>query len=278
MTKTSKKSPPRIGVTEAKTGPETPFPDAEAAQRAAQALNERCQRIMQQFWDRQAEQQGFQIPDPLVVGKAFFELGAAMLQDPAKLAEAQSKLWQGYADLFDAASKRLNGEAAAPVAVPAPDDKRFKDDAWSENVLFDTLKQSYLLTSNWIREAVSDVDGLDSKTRDKVNFYTRQWVNALAPTNFAATNPKVIQHTLDTKGENLVKGLDHLLTDLERGEGQLRISMTDETAFTLGQNIAVSPGKVVFQNDLMQLIQYAPTTEKVARRPLLIVPPWINKF
>lgn len=278
MTKTSEKSPPRIGVTETKAGPETPFPDAEAAQRAAQVLNERYQRIMQQFWDRQAEQQGFQIPDPLVVGKAFFELGAAMLQDPVKLAEAQSKLWQGYADLFDAASKRLNGETPGPVAVPAPDDKRFKDEVWSENVLFDTLKQSYLLTSNWIREAVSDVDGLDSKTRDKVNFYTRQWVNALAPTNFAATNPKVIQRTLDTKGENLIKGLDHLLADLERGEGQLRISMTDETAFTLGQNIAVSPGKVVFQNDLMQLIQYAPTTEKVARRPLLIVPPWINKF
>jgi polyhydroxyalkanoate synthase len=276
MTETPKKPPARTDAADAH--PEPPFPDPEAAQRAAQALNERCQRIMQRFWDRQAEQQGFQIPDPLVVGKAFFELGAAMLQDPAKLAEAQSKLWQGYADLFDAASKRLNGEAAAPVAVPAPDDKRFKDEAWSENVLFDTLKQSYLLTSNWIRDAVRDVEGLDPKTRDKAAFYTRQWVNALAPTNFAATNPKVIQRTLDTKGDNLVKGLDHLLEDLERGEGQLRISMTDETAFTLGQNIAVSPGKVVFQNDLMQLIQYAPSTEKVFKRPLLIVPPWINKF
>ncbi|MEP1030542.1 MAG: hypothetical protein ABJI62_12650, partial [Alphaproteobacteria bacterium] len=121
MTKTPQKSPPRI---EAKEGDQaSPFPDAEEAQRAAQALNERCQRIMQRFWDRQAEQHGFQIPDPLVVGKAFFELGAAMLQDPAKLAEAQSKLWQGYADLFDSASKRLNGEDAAPVAKPAPDDK-----------------------------------------------------------------------------------------------------------------------------------------------------------
>lgn len=276
MTKTSKKSPPRI---EAKDGePTSPFPDPEEAQRAAQALNERCQRIMQQFWERQAEQHGFQIPDPLVVGKAFFELGAAMLQDPAKLAEAQAKLWQGYADLFEAASKRLSGEEAAPVAEPAPDDKRFKDEAWSENVVFDTLKQSYLLTSNWIRDAVREVDGLDPKTREKVTFYTRQWVDALSPTNFAATNPKVIQRTLDTKGENLVKGLDRLLEDLERGEGQLRISMTDETAFTLGENIAVSPGKVVFQNDLMQLIQYAPSTEKVFKRPLLIVPPWINKF
>ncbi|PIW27933.1 MAG: class I poly(R)-hydroxyalkanoic acid synthase [Rhodospirillales bacterium CG15_BIG_FIL_POST_REV_8_21_14_020_66_15] len=266
--KTAAKEPPAA----------SPFPDTEEAQRAAQALNERCQRIVQRFWERQAEQHGFQIPDPLVIGKAFFELGAAMLQDPAKLAEAQARLWQGYAELFDAASKRLKGEAAAPVAEPAKDDKRFKDEAWSENVVFDTLKQSYLLTSNWIREAVHDVEGLDPKTREKVNFYTRQWVNALAPTNFAATNPKVIQRTLDTKGDNLVKGLDHLLEDLERGEGQLRISMTDDKAFKLGENIAVSPGKVVFQNDLMQLIQYAPTTETVFKRPLLIVPPWINKF
>ena len=276
MTKTSSKDKTRPDPQDAPA--DTLFIDSEEAQRAAQALNERCQRIMQRFWQRQAETNGFQIPDPLVVGKAFFELGAAMFSDPAKLAEAQAKLWQGYADLFEAASKRIGGEAAAPVAEPAKDDKRFKDGVWSENVVFDTLKQSYLLTSNWVQQAVRDVDGLDPKTRDKVNFYTRQWVNALSPTNFAATNPKVIERTLETKGENLVKGLDHLLEDLERGEGQLRISMTDDTAFTLGENIAVSPGKVVFQNDLMQLIQYAPTTEKVARRPLLIVPPWINKF
>ncbi len=276
MTKTSSKDKTRPDPQDAPA--DTLFIDSDEAQRAAQALNERCQRIMQRFWQRQAETNGFQIPDPLVVGKAFFELGAAMFSDPAKLAEAQAKLWQGYADLFEAASKRLSGEAAAPVAEPTKDDKRFKDEVWSENVVFDTLKQSYLLTSNWVQQAVRDVDGLDPKTRDKVNFYTRQWVNALSPTNFAATNPKVIERTLETKGENLVKGLDHLLEDLERGEGQLRISMTDDTAFTLGENIAVSPGKVVFQNDLMQLIQYAPTTEKVARRPLLIVPPWINKF
>jgi polyhydroxyalkanoate synthase len=276
MPKTTERTPPKTDSPG--TPAAQPFPDAEDAQRAAQEMSERCQRIMQQFWERQADQNGFQIPDPLVVGKAFFELGAAMLQDPAKLADAQSKLWQGYAELFDNASKRLSGEAVSPVAEPAKDDKRFKDEAWSENVLFDTLKQSYLLTSNWIQQAVRDVDGLDPKTREKVNFYTRQWVNALAPTNFATTNPKVIQRTLETKGDNLVKGLDHLLDDLEKGEGRLRISMTDDKAFTLGQNIASSAGKVVFQNDLMQLIQYAPSTEKVFKRPLLIVPPWINKF
>jgi len=265
-----------------KKAPDAPsapdVPDTQPLEQAAQAFNERCQRIMQKFWERQADQHGFQVPDPLIVGKAFFDLGAAMLKDPAKLAEAQAKLFQSYANLWQSASVRLAGDPAEPVAEPAKDDKRFKDEAWSENVVFDTLKQTYLLTSDWMQKTVRDVDGLDPKTQDKVNFYTRQWVNALSPTNFVATNPKVLQKTLDSKGENLVKGLDNLLTDLERGEGKLRISMTDAAAFTLGKNIATTPGKVVFQNDLMQLIQYAPSTEKVFKRPLLIVPPWINKF
>ena len=281
MSKTTTRPPRRKAdksTPEMKAPIETPFTSAEEAERAAQALHDRCQRIMRQFWEHQVDQKGFQIPDPMVVGKAFFELGAAMLSDPAKLAEAQSKLWQGYAELFEQASKRLSGEEAKPVVEPSREDKRFKDEIWSENVLYDTLKQSYLLTSNWVQEAVRDVSGLDPQTKAKANFYTRQWVNALSPTNFAATNPKVLEHTLETKGENLVKGLDNLLEDLERGEGRLRITMTDDKAFTLGKNVATTPGKVVFQNDLMQLIQYAPTTEKVAKRPLLIVPPWINKF
>ena len=271
---------PKPAETETSHAPQTPPENlgAEDLEKAAKALNERCQRIMQQFWERQAEHNGFQVPDPLVVGKAFFELGAVLLKDPARLAEAQARLFQSYANLWQSASTRLAGEAAAPVIEPARDDKRFKDQAWSENVVFDTLKQTYLLTSDWVQKTVRDVDGLDAKTRDKVNFYTRQWVDALAPTNFVATNPQVLQKALDTKGENLIRGLDNLLEDLDRGQGQLRISMTDTNAFTLGRNVATTPGKVVFQNDLMQLIQYAPTTDEVFKRPLLIVPPWINKF
>jgi polyhydroxyalkanoate synthase subunit PhaC len=252
--------------------------DPEAMSKAMTDYAERSQRIINAFYERQSKDGGFQVADPLMIGKAFMEVGAKLMADPAKLMEAQAQLFQDYAKLWETASKRMAGEDVEPVVIPTRDDKRFKDKAWEEEALYDTLKQSYLLTSNWIQGMVGNVDGLDSKTRDKAEFYTRQFVDALSPTNFAATNPKVMQKTIDSKGENLVKGLDNLLNDLEAGEGQLRISMTDTEAFTLGENVATSPGKVVFQNDLMQLIQYTPSTEKVAKTPLLIVPPWINKF
>ncbi len=245
-------------------------------------ITERTQRIAQAFMERQSSGNGFQVADPVVIGKAFMELSAKIMADPAKLAEAQAGLWQQYADLWSMTAKRMTGEAAPaedePKSKPASGDKRFKDDAWTEDAVYDFIKQSYLLTSDWIYSTVRDVDGLDPKTREKVDFYTRQYVDALSPTNFAPTNPKVMRATIDSKGENLVKGFENLLRDLENGQGQLRISMTDTDAFTLGENVAISPGKVVYQNDLMQLVQYAPSTDKVARRPLLIVPPWINKF
>lgn len=244
-----------------------------------QSMTERTQRIAQAFMERQASSDGFQVADPIVIGKAFMEMSAKMLEDPAKLAEAQAALWQQYADLWGATAKRMAGEEVdVPNRSPAPDDKRFKDDAWSEDAVYDFVKQSYLLASDWIYNTVRDVEGLDPKTREKVDFYTRQYVDALSPTNFAPTNPKVMRATMDSKGENLVKGFENLLRDLEEGQGQLRISMTDTEAFTLGENVAVTPGKVVYQNDLMQLVQYNPSTDKVSRRPLLIVPPWINKF
>jgi polyhydroxyalkanoate synthase len=251
---------------------------AEKMSKAMADYADRSQRIVNAFYERQAKDGGFQMPDPVVISKAFMEVGAKLMADPAKLMEAQAELWQGYAKIFEAASKRFAGEAAEPVVKPAGDDKRFKDEAWEEHALYDTIKQSYLLTSDWMQRMVQGVDGFDAKTRDKASFYTRQFVDALAPTNFVATNPKVLQKTIDSNGDNLVKGLDNLLRDLEAGEGQLRISMTDADAFKLGENVATTPGKVVYQNDLMQMIQYAPATENVAKTPLLIVPPWINKF
>ena len=209
----------------------------------------------------------------------FMDASMKMMSNPQKFAEQQAKLMQGYADLWQATAKRMAGEEdVKPVIEPARDDRRFKDDAWSEEAVFDYIKQSYLLTSDWLQAQVSDVDDMDEKTREKLKFYTRQFVDALSPSNFVATNPKVLKAAAETKGENLIKGLDQLLKDLERGQGELRISMTDTEAFELGTNVAVTPGKVVYQNDLIQLLQYAPTTEKVAKRPLLIVPPWINKF
>ena len=162
--------------------------------------------------------------------------------------------------------------------MPAQGDKRFKHEDWHEHFLFDYIKQSYLITARWMHDQVASVEGLDEQTKKKVDFFTRQYIDALAPSNFALTNPEVFRETVASGGQNLVKGLNNLLDDIERGGGQLRISMTDAKAFELGVNIATTPGKVVFQNELMQLIQYEPSTKKVWKRPLLIIPPWINKY
>ncbi len=240
---------------------------------------ERSQKIVNAFLERQKSGENYTVADPVEIGRMFMDASMKMMSNPQKFAEQQAKLMQGYAEIWQATAKRMAGEEdVKPVIEPARDDRRFKDDAWSEETVFDFIKQSYLLTSDWLQSQVSDVDDVDEKTREKLKFYTRQFVDALSPSNFVATNPKVLKTASDTKGENLIKGLDQLLKDLERGQGELRISMTDTDAFELGKNVAVTPGKVVFQNDLIQLLQYEPTTEKVAKRPLLIVPPWINKF
>ncbi len=216
--------------------------------------------------------------NPNSVGSAFLELTTQLMANPLDLMQAQFSLWQDYLRLWHGTTQRLMGQEPDPVIAPERGDRRFKDAAWNDNVLFDFIKQSYLLTSRFLVEVVKERDGLDDKTQQKVDFYTRQFVDALAPTNFVATNPEVLKLTVETRGENLLKGLKNMLDDLERGRGRLAIRMTDLEAFEIGKNVGTTPGKVVFQNDLMQLIQYEPTTEKVHKRPLLIVPPWINKF
>jgi polyhydroxyalkanoate synthase len=181
------------------------------------------------------------------------------------------KLWQN-------AAKGMLGEGAEPLVRPEKGDKRFRGEEWENNQIFDFIKQSYLLTSRWLQNTVHDVDGLDEATAQKVDFYTRQFTDAMAPSNFVATNPEVLRETMESKGENLVRGLQNMLDDMERGKGKLAIRMTDQDAFAVGENIAVSEGKVVWQSELIQLIQYQPSTAQVHKRPLLIVPPWINKF
>lgn len=241
-------------------------------------FTERSQRIMNSFMERQKMDGNYSVIDPVQVGSMFMDAATKMMSDPAKFAAAQTQLMQGYADLWQATAKRMSGEEVDPIVEPTPGDRRFKDSAWSDEAVFDHIKQSYLLTSNWLTDQVRDVDDVDDKTREKLAFYTRQWVDAMSPTNFAVTNPKVLKTASETNGESLIKGLDQLLGDLEKGKGDLRISMTDSDAFELGKNVAVSEGKVIYQNDMMQLLQYTPSTDKVAKRPLLIVPPWINKF
>lgn len=241
-------------------------------------IAQRSQRLISDFMTRHASEMQENAMDPANIGGAFMEMTARMMSDPAKFMQAQMSLWQDYLSLWQTTASRMMGQDAEPVIAPDKGDRRFKDSAWDDNHVFDYMKQSYLLTSRWLENVVGDVEGLDDKTAKKVEFYTRQITEAMSPTNFAMTNPEVLRATAESNGENLVKGLQNLLEDFERGDGKLRISMTDEDAFEIGVNIAVTPGQVVYRNELMELIQYEPTTKKVHEKPLLIIPPWINKF
>ena len=200
------------------------------------------------------------------------------MTDPEKAVEAQTRLGTQFFELWASTLRRMSGESAEPVAVPVPQDKRFADPEWSTNAGFDFIKQAYLVTSRWADAMVKDADGIDEHTRAKASFYVRQISSALSPSNFVATNPELIRETFRENGENLVRGMQMLAEDVERGGGELKIRQSDPARFKVGQNMAVTPGKVVFRNELFELIQYAPTTETVLKRPLLIVPPWINKF
>src|SRR5579864_7409825 len=254
------------------------LPDPMKLARDWASIAERSQRLVTEFLERQRAAEPTPA-DPLNLAQAFLEMTQRMLADPAKLVQAQLGLWQDYMKLWQRTAERLVGGAESePVIEPGAADRRFKDNAWSENAVFDYVKQSYLLTARWMQATVKQVDGLDDKTSKKIDFYTRQFVDAIAPSNFVLTNPEVLRATVESGGENLVKGLDNLLRDLERGHGRLMIKMTDLDKFKVGENIAVTPGQVVYQNDLIQLIQYEPATATVHRRPLLIIPPWINKF
>ncbi len=240
-------------------------------------IAERSQRLVSEWLNRQS----LELPqiDPMNVGHAFMEMTTQLMRDPAKLVQAQIGFWQDYMTLWQTTTRRMFGiEGEKPVIEADPKDRRFKDEAWKEYEVFDFIKQSYLLSARFVQDVVSHVDGLTPKTARKVDFYSRQFVDAMSPSNFLLTNPEVLRKTAETGGENLLRGLNNLLGDLERGRGKLTIKMTDLDAFTVGENIGVSPGQVVFQNEVMQLIQYAPTTDTVLRRPLLIAPPWINKF
>jgi len=263
--------------------PPTKLPDPVELSRSMTDIAERSQRLVADFLAKQnlpvpSGDVGLGMTDPLNIGAAFFEMTARMMADPARLVQAQLSLWNDYMTLWQRTAQRFLGGASEPVVEAAQGDRRFKDVAWTDNTLFDFIKQSYLLTARFLQSAVRDVEGLDEKTARKVDFYTRQFVDAIAPSNFVLTNPEVLKATIETGGENLIRGLTNLLDDLERGKGRLSIKMTDMEAFRIGQNIAVTQGKVVYQNDLIQLIQYNPTTATVKRRPLLIIPPWINKY
>jgi polyhydroxyalkanoate synthase len=212
------------------------------------------------------------------VFKTVGQVAEYWLSDPQRSVELQTSLGRAYLDLWASTVKRMAGEPAEPVVAPDAKDKRFADPEWSKNQFFDFLKQAYLLTVQWGERLVKDATGVDERTRLKAEFYVRQIANAIAPSNFVLTNPELLRETLESNAENLVRGMHMLSEDIKAGHGHLKISQSDPSMYEVGRNLALTPGKVVFQNELIQLIQYEATTAEVLKVPLLIVPPWINKF
>lgn len=215
--------------------------------------------------------------DPLNISGAVLAFTKALGGNHEELAKAQSAWWNNVMTLWEATATRMLGGEAPPVVEPAPGDRRFRSEEWQQNEIFDFVKQTYLLTANSLQEMVGKLRGLDESERQRIAFYTRQFADAFAPTNFPLTNPEVLRATIQSNGENLVRGFDNLLADIERGQGELSIRQSAD-GFVIGENIATAPGKVVFRNQIMELLQYSPTTDEVYERPLLIFPPWINKY
>jgi len=255
------------------------LPDPAEMAKTYAEVAQRASRVITQFMEKKAKE-GVDAPsDELGVARAFMDLSARLLANPYKMAQTQMNMMWDYFSLWQNTSMKMMGiTVQAPVAAPKKGDNRFKDEEWEQHFLFDFVKQSYLITARHIHDTVAGTDGLDEATQQKVNFFTRQYIDALSPSNFALTNPEVFRETVKSQGQNLIKGLNNLLHDVESGDGQLRIRMTDTAAFEMGKNVATTPGKVIFQNELFQLIQYDPQTPEQYKRPFLIVPPWINKY
>ena len=262
-------------------GKDSLFEDFDALSEYLTDISGKSQDVIKEFFAKGTNPRqlsGNMDADPLNVGDAFQEMMKGLSADPGTVMQRQFNLWGDYAKLMATMSRRMAGETVQPAIEPDATDKRFTHEAWVENPMLDFVKQSYLIFARWLETTISQLDGMDEHEKAKAEFYARQFIDAFAPSNFAMLNPEVVQATIDSKGENLLKGLKNLLEDIDRGGGKLQIRQADLDHFKLGENVATTPGKVVFQNDILQLIQYSPSTEKVAKTPMLIIPPWINKF
>ncbi|GMP01864.1 MULTISPECIES: PHA/PHB synthase family protein [Bradyrhizobium] len=259
--------------------PETKF-DAEAfAMNVARAMESGGKALAAYLKPRESGEVQDRPPAELTeVVKTFTSVAEYWLSDTSRSSDLQTKLAKDYLDLWGSAVRRMAGQDAAPAIAPSPRDKRFADPEWKSNQFFDFVMQLYLLTTRWAQELVRDAEGLDPQTRRKAEFYVQQVINAISPSNFVLTNPEVLRETVASSGENLARGLKMLAEDIAAGKGMLKIRQSNPDNLVVGVNMATTPGKVIYQNEMMQLIQYSPTTETVLRTPLLIVPPWINKF
>lgn len=219
------------------------------------------------------------VAEPVVdMVKTFSKLTEYWLTDPQRALDAQTRLFSGYMNIWANSIRRMGEPDIGDAEKPDRGDKRFQDPEWARNAFFDFLKQAYLVTSRWAADLVEHAEGLDEHTRHKASFYVKQISQAVSPSNFILTNPELLRETAATSGENLVRGMHMLAEDIAAGKGDLRIRQADYSKFEIGRNVAMSPGKVVGRSDVAEIIQYEPTTDMVLKRPLLICPPWINKF
>lgn len=286
------------GMTDSTDSPNTPLNDNRQAARAqmekmpdplalSQALASACQRtqpLLMEIMERYNKGTGAMQDlgavnlDPFNIGDASIDLMGAIAANPAKYWALQMEHVGKQAALWQNSLKKFRGEDAEPVIEPQKGDRRFKGSDWDECVIFDFIKQYYLLACDFVNQSIETTEGLPPQGKAKLSFVAKLFMDALSPSNFILTNPEVLNETIKTGGDNLVRGFQNFSEDLARGGGELKISTTDYDAFKLGENIATTPGSVVYENELMQLIQYKPATEKVFRRPLLVIPPWINKY
>jgi hypothetical protein len=220
------------------------LPEAAELSQPMVRITEKRRELAAEFLERQAPEKGVGMANPMAISVPFLEMTASLISDPWRLVRAQLSLWNDYLTLWWRTTQRFLGAATEPVIEAPAGDRRFRDTAWTDNTFFDFIKQSYLLTARWLQGAVGEAEGIDERTARKIYFYTRQFVDATAPSNFLMTNPEVLRETIESRGENLLNGLQNLLDDLKRGNGRLAIKITDMEAFRIGENIAVTPGKV----------------------------------
>ena len=271
---------PAAGAETGRLAPQFPIPDANALARNIGEAMERGGEVLAEYLrPREAGETKMKLADDggeLI--QSIGKLGQYYVAHPMAAFEAQTALTMQFINLWSSTLQRFLGAPAALAATPERPDKRFSDAEWRDSPYFDLIKQTYVLLTRWGDDLVKRADEMDPHERDKAQFYLRQVTAALSPSNFVGTNPELLRLTLQESGENLVRGLKMMAEDVQAGRGKLRIRQSDARSFKLGVNLATTPGKVIFRNELIELIQYEPSTPQVYKRPLLIAPPWINKF
>lgn len=243
------------------------------------ALVKKTQEVIQTLSKTyQSQQPEESAQNMATMAKRYAEYWEQLAKNPTKIIEAQVSFAQEIMRVWQQFGLAMLGQKTDSDANEQRTDKRFKSEEWDNNPLFASIKQAYFVTADYLQSLTTDVKGLDPKIEAQIKFYTQQFIDALAPTNFVLTNPEILKKTIETQGANLIQGFNNMLDDLKENQGRFQIKMTDMNAFEVGKNVAVAPGKIVYQNEMMQLIQYEPTTKEVGAVPLLMIPPWINKY